>query len=111
MQMQIVDIKHTVKFSSPLTCTGSFTAACAPLLVGMAETFSLFWEGGERPGFPASLDCLNLGEVEEDAPPEGRLSWEEPGVGIPEGPGIRDTPGLLLPANTYMCMYERKSLI
>lgn len=51
----------------------------------------------------ASLDCLSLGEVEDEAPPEGRRSWEEPGAGIPEGPGIRDTPGLLLPANTDMC--------
>ena len=77
----------------------------------MADTFSLFWEGGERPlDLPptCSLDCLSLGEVEEDEPPEGRLSWEEPRVGIPEGAGMRDTPGLLLPANTYM--YEKKSL-
>ena len=69
----------------------------------MEETFSLLWEGGERPlDLPASLDCLSLGEVEDEAPPEGRRSWEEPGAGIPEGPGIRDTPGLLLPTNTYV---------
>ena len=85
----------------------------------MEETFSPLWEGGERPlDLLASLDCLSLGEVEDEAPPEGRRSWEEPGAGIPEGPGIRDTPGLLLPANTcvyillyhsvtYMCMRDK----
>ena len=71
--------------------------------VGMEDTLSLFWEGGERPlDLLASLECLSLGEVEDEAPAEGRRSWEEPGAGIPEGPGIRDTPGLLLPANTYV---------
>ena len=85
----------------------------------MEETFSARWVGGERPlDLLASLDCLSLGEVEDEAPPEGRRSWEEPGAGIPEGPGIRDTPGLLLPANTcvyillyhsvtYMCMRDK----
>ena len=71
----------------------------------MEDTFSLFWEGGERPlDLPASLDCLSLGEVEDEAPAEGRRNWEEP-----EGPGIRDTPGLLLPANTCIYMYEKQS--
>ena len=68
----------------------------------MEETFSPLWVGGERPlDLLASLD-LSLGEVEDEAPPDGRRSWEEPGAGIPEGPGIRDTPELLLPANTYV---------
>lgn len=95
----------------PLTCSGCFATGWPgplfpPAVLAAAAVFSFFCDGGERPlNFPASFVSFDLGEVDPVTPADGRLNWEEPGVGIWEAPGIRDVPGLLFPARTYKRHY------